>query len=158
MSTQAASVQETLLFWRYIASSIDQLFGAMDGLGAEEINWSPLPHANSLYVLATHTMGNTAENLLEVLCDQPTYRQRETEFTAQGDSSEELHAKWQELRAHIERELARIDNAALDQLRQHPRRGEMSGRAILIVVARHSAEHMGQAFLTRDLILARRNG
>jgi hypothetical protein len=32
----------------------------------------------------------------------------------------------------------------------------MMGREVLIVVARHCAEHMGQAFLTRDLILAQR--
>jgi uncharacterized damage-inducible protein DinB len=157
MSTQVTPIQEGLLFWHYISSSIDQIFSTMDELSTEEINWLPLPHANSLYVLATHTLGNTAENLLEVLCGQPTYRQREAEFASQGESTEALRTKWQELRAQIERELAKVDNSALDQPRQHPRRGEMLGRAVLIVVARHCAEHMGQAFLTRDLILARRS-
>ncbi|MCB0140064.1 MAG: DUF664 domain-containing protein, partial [Caldilineaceae bacterium] len=36
----------------------------------------------------------------------------------------------------------------------HPRRGQMSGRAILMVVMRHAAEHMGHAELTRDLLYA----
>jgi uncharacterized damage-inducible protein DinB len=161
MSAQATSTQSTpaevMLFWRYITSSIDQLFGSMEGLSAQEINRSPIPSANSLYVLATHTMGTTAENLLEVLCGQPVHRQREAEFAAQGDSLEALRAQWQSLRAQIQAQLEQLDNATLGQARAHPRRGNISGRDVLIVVARHCAEHMGQAFLTRDLILAQRN-
>jgi hypothetical protein len=40
---------------------------------------------------------------------------------------------------------------------RHPRRGAISGREILIVVARHAAEHLGQAELTRDLWKARQS-
>ncbi len=36
----------------------------------------------------------------------------------------------------------------------HPRRGWSTGREILLIVARHAAEHLGQAELTRDLLLA----
>ena len=50
-----------------------------------------------------------------------------------------------------------LDDAILDQPFTHPRRGQMSGRAILMVVIRHAAEHMGHAELTRDLIRAKRN-
>jgi uncharacterized damage-inducible protein DinB len=152
MTTQS----ETLLFWRYITSSIDQLLATLDGLTADEINWSPIGDANSLYVLATHTMGTTAENLREVLCGQPVNRQRDAEFAARGETPDALIAQWQTLRAQIQSELEQIDDAALSAPRQHPRRGQISGRDVLIVVARHCAEHMGQAFLTRDLILARR--
>jgi hypothetical protein len=152
----STSKSETMLFWRYITSSIEQLLGTMEGLDAEEINWSPVGSANSLYVLATHTLGTTAENLLEVLCDQPVHRRREAEFSAQGDSPAVLHDHWQKLRGQIQTQLEQIADAMLDEPRQHPRRGQISGRDVLIVVARHCAEHMGQAFLTRDLILARR--
>lgn len=156
MSGQSAPVQETMLFWRYITSSIDQLFATMEGLSAAEINWSPIGNANSLFVLATHTMGTTAENLLEVLCGLPVYRQREAEFAAHGDSPEALQRQWQTLRAQIQAQLEQVDDGTLGQSRNHPRRGQITGRDVLIVVARHSAEHMGQAFLTRDLILAQR--
>ena len=54
-SERVISTPEALLFWRYIASSIDQLFTTLDGLTSPEINWSPLPNANSLYAIATHT-------------------------------------------------------------------------------------------------------
>ncbi|MBN1310607.1 MAG: hypothetical protein JXB30_04240 [Anaerolineae bacterium] len=41
-------------------------------------------------------------------------------------------------------------------MHEHPRRGQMAGRAELIIVARHAAEHMGQAELTRDLLFSAR--
>jgi uncharacterized damage-inducible protein DinB len=156
MSNQSAHTQESLIFWRYIASSIDQLIATLDGLTPREINQTPTATANSLYVLATHTLGTTAENLLKVLCGQPVHRQRAAEFAAQGDSLDALHQQWQTLRGHIQAHLAEVDNDTLGDVRAHPRRGQISGREVLIVVARHCAEHMGQAFLTRDLILAQR--
>jgi uncharacterized damage-inducible protein DinB len=155
-TTQNVPKGETMLFWRYISSSIEQLLATLEGLSAQEINWSPIANANSLYVLATHTMGTTAENLLEVLCGKPVHRQREAEFAAQGNSPELLHAQWQTLRGQLQAQLAQLDDATLALERQHPRRGTITGRDVLIVVARHCAEHMGQAFLTRDLILAQR--
>jgi uncharacterized damage-inducible protein DinB len=157
MSPQTAPTQSVLVFWRYISSSIEQLLNTMDGLSAQELNWSPATNANSLYVLATHTMGTTAENLLEVLCGQPVYRQRDAEFAAQGDSVASLVAHWNSLAGQIQTPLRQIDEASLEEVRTHPRRGNITGREVLIVVARHCAEHMGQAFLTRDLILAHRD-
>jgi uncharacterized damage-inducible protein DinB len=153
MSTQTVPTQETLIFWRYISSSIEQLIGTLDGLSEQELNWSPIPNANSLYVLATHTLGTTAENLLEVLCGQPVYRHREAEFAAQGRSIGPLRMQWESLRDQIQTQLGQLDPAALAQVHTHPRRGKVTGREVLIVVARHCAEHMGQAFLTRDLLL-----
>ena len=155
-STPNAQGSELMLFWRYITSSIDQLLATLEGVDAQEINWSPIGNANSLYVLATHTMGTTAENLLEVLCGQPVHRQREAEFAAQGESAEALYAHWQSLHAKIQAQLEQLDDATLDVERQHSRRGRITGRDVLIVVARHCAEHMGQAFLTRDMLLERR--
>jgi uncharacterized damage-inducible protein DinB len=147
---------QTMIFWRYITSSIEQLLGSLDELSTEEMNWVPLPNANSLYVLATHTLGTTAENLLKVLCGQPVHRQREAEFAAQGTSTAQLHTQWESLRDEIRSQLEQLDDASLEQVRQHPRRGNITGLEVLIIVARHCAEHMGQAALTRDLILTRR--
>lgn len=150
-------MSEAMLFWRYISSSVDQLVATMEGLDASEINWKPLPTANSLSVLATHTMGNCADNLLSTLCGLTIPRDRDAEFAAYGESSASILKQWQQLRAQIQAQLEQIDDATLNEPRPHPRRGTLTGRDILIVVARHSAEHMGQAFLTRDLILQQRS-
>ena len=45
--------------------------------------------------------------------------------------------------------------ATLDRERTHPRRGALTAREVLIVVARHAAEHWGEAQLTRSLLRTR---
>jgi hypothetical protein len=47
-----------------------------------------------------------------------------------------------------------MNGAELAAMRTHPRRGPMSANEILLVVARHAAEHLAQAELTRDLLQA----
>jgi hypothetical protein len=153
----APSPSESLLFWRYIASSLDRLVALIDGVSASDLDWRPpAPGANSLYVLAMHTLGNAEENLLETLGGQPIGRDREAEFAAQGGSAETIVARWQALRPRLAEALAKLPVGALDAPYPHPRRGAITGRDILIVVARHSAEHLGQAELTHDLLRAER--
>jgi hypothetical protein len=54
-----AARTEALIFWRYIASSLDRLVACLDGLDADGLNWRPAAtEANSLYALTTHTLGN----------------------------------------------------------------------------------------------------
>jgi hypothetical protein len=102
-------------------------------------------------------LGNTEENLLGVLCGQPVQRHREAEFTDQGISAEVIQARWAQLRERILENIVQLSAADLDREREHPRRGRLTGRDVLIIVARHTAEHLGQAELTRDLILAERD-
>lgn len=145
---------EIALFWRYIVSSLDRLVACLDNLSTAEINWRPLPTANSLYVLAIHTLANAEENLLGTLCGLPVARQRQAEFAAEGVSAEVIYQQWQSLRRHLKQHLVTLPTTALNELRQHPRRGVVTGRDLLIIVARHAAEHLGQAELTRDLLQA----
>jgi len=58
---------------------------------------------------------------------------------------------WPGLRAELEEGLSALPTSDLARAVEHPRRDPLSGREILIVVARHVAEHLGQAELTRDL-------
>ncbi|HEY8600869.1 MAG TPA: DinB family protein [Thermomicrobiales bacterium] len=144
---------EALVFWRYIASSLDRLVACLNDLNAEGLNWRPpAPDANSLYVLATHTLGNAEENILQVLCGQAVGRDRAGEFAALGVTPAVVLARWQELRALLGEALTQLPPAGLGATYTHPRRGTLTGREILIVVARHAAEHLGQAELTRDLL------
>ena len=148
--------REVETFWRYIVGSVEHILACMDGLAADDLNWQPLENANSLYVLATHTMGNVEKNLLDVLCGQPVERQREAEFMARGSSVEPIQRRWHELQERVSSSLAQLPPAELDREREHPHRGQITGREVLIVVARHAAEHMGQAEMTRDLLFVAR--
>jgi uncharacterized damage-inducible protein DinB len=143
-------------YWRFIASALDRLLACLEGRTEEELNWRPLPTANSLYGLALHTLANTEENILAILCGQVMQRNREAEFAAQVRSPDALRAKWQQLRDRLSRHLAQVSPTELDQERDHPRRGSLTGREVLLVVARHTTEHLGQAELTRDLLRAQR--
>lgn len=144
---------EPLIFWRYIASSLDRLVACLDGLDVECLNWRPsAADTNSLYALVTHTLGNAEENILEVLCGQAVGRDRAREFATQGADPILVSARWQDLRSRLEAGLTQLPSGGLDVTYTHPRRGALTGREILIVVARHAAEHLGQAELTRDLL------
>jgi uncharacterized damage-inducible protein DinB len=148
--------REVELFWEYIIGSVERIIACLDGLGEGDLNWRPLENANSLYVLATHTMGNVEKNLLDALCGQPIERQREAEFVAHGSSVEPIRQRWRELQERVSVRLAPLSSDDLDREREHPHRGQITGREVLIVVARHAAEHAGQAELTRDFLFVAR--
>ncbi len=147
---------EVKIFWHFIVSSVNRILECLDGLPEEDLNWRPLESANSLYALATHTLGNAEENLLGILCCQAVNRQREAEFSIQGNSLEHLLHEWGELQKRIESALDQLSVTKLDRLHDHPRRGQLTGREVMIIVTRHAAEHMGHAQLTRDLLFATR--
>ena len=147
--------QEIEIFWRFIASSVDSLVESLDGLQADDLNWSPIEAANSLYVLATHTMGNIEQNVLGGMCDEPFQCDRDAEFRAEGASADAIQHRWRELRDRISACLEDAPESRLESKKEHPGRGLVTGRERLIIVARHAAEHLGHAELTRDLLKAR---
>jgi hypothetical protein len=118
--------------------------------------WAPpAVAANSILALARHTLANAEENILGVVLGRPVTRDREGEFDAVGEASAVAH-RWELLRGQAEGELCALPPERMGQRVQHPRRGEVTVREVLLVVARHSAEHLGQAELTRDLAAAER--
>ncbi|MEZ4659514.1 MAG: DinB family protein [Caldilineaceae bacterium] len=143
---------ELALYWNFTARSVDHIIGCLDGLNQEQLNWRPCSEASSLYTLAIHMMGNMEEVILGLLCGQPTQRDRAAEFAAVGESAEPVRARWADLQSRIETNLLARGDDILEQPFTHPRRGQMSGRAILMVVMRHAAEHMGHAELTRQIM------
>lgn len=146
---------EVATFWRFIAASIDRLATLVTGLDAAELGWSPPAEgANSLRVLAVHTFGNTEENLVGLLGGSDVARDRDGEFRAAAGDGAELQRRWSSLRPRVVATLDALDPGAVERTHLHPRRGAITGREVLIVVARHAAEHLGQAELTRDLLRA----
>lgn len=143
---------EAATFWRYISSSLDRLVALALEIEVDGFHWRPpAPETNSVATLAFHTLGNAEENILETLCGQPVDRNRDSEFATADRDQDILRQRWDALRPRLNRALSEISDEQLGEARNHPRRGAISGREVLIVVARHSAEHLGQAELTRDL-------
>ena len=149
------------LFWPYIRHSIEGIIGTLSDLeeAGVPLDWRPpAAGANSVYVLAAHALGATEHRLLDLLCGIEVDRDREAEFAATDRSARVIEDEWRALSARIVPALEELTEADLAALRRHPHRGEISGLQMLIVVARHMAEHAGQAELTRDLALAAARG
>jgi hypothetical protein len=147
---------EIQLLGRKLLEHVDRIMACVEGTDSEQLNWRPTPdNTNSLGVLATHIMGNINQNIFVVLGGQEDRRDRDAEFRAEPESSQELVARWREMRASVERFLAELPADALDKEFDHPRRGTSSGRELLLNAALHAAEHVGHAELNRDLLAAR---
>jgi hypothetical protein len=142
-------------FRQFIFGTIDDLVQSLEGLTADQLNWRPAaPDTNTLYAIAAHVLGNAEENVLRTVCGLPVSRSRAAELTARGDTWEPLRDHWRDLRAHIATALAAPPDGDLARERPHPRRGMLTGREVLLVVARHAAEHWGEAQLTHSLLRA----
>ena len=147
---------KALVYWRFITSSVDRLLACLAGLDEAALNWRPLPTANSLYVLATHMIGNIEETVWGLVCGHAIVRDRDAEFSSAGQDAQVLQTRWQTLQTQIANRLAHLSPLDLAQERLHPRRGPLTGWAILLIVARHAAEHLAHAELTRDLLAGQR--
>ena len=146
-------MNEIAIFYRYIASSLDRMAAIVAELDEAELSWQPPAEgANSLRVIAVHTYGNAEENVVGLLGGENVRRDRDAEFLVAAGDGPELERRWRSLRPRLESVLDGLDGEALDQQYAHPWRGAVSGREVLLVVARHAAEHLGQAELTRDLL------
>lgn len=149
--------EEVGWFWSYISSSLDRLVETTSDQTIDALNWDPpASDANSIHVLVVHTLANAEDNLLGTLCGHHVERDRDREFGAVARTAEDLASSWPARRTALERALAEITTGQLAHEYSHPRRGQVTGRDLLMIVARHAAEHLGQAELTRDLAIVAR--
>ena len=143
--------------WAYIERSLDRLVTLSLELSDEQRARVPDYEAfNSVATLVGHTLGNAEDNLLGTLCGLEVIYDREADFEAPIVDAEAIRERWEDLRARISEEIARLSNEDVLELRQHPRRGEVRGLDVLLVVARHAAEHLAQAEMTRTIVEAER--
>lgn len=142
-------------FWRYIAASLDGLVELATGLPEAVARWRPpgVEGANSILVLARHMLANAEVNLCHTLGGEPLHYDREGAFD-EDTSQAEIAANWAVLRSRFEGVLRELPPERLDGLVPHHWRGDIPGREVLIIVARHAAEHLAHASLTRDLAAA----
>ena len=140
--------------WGAIELTLQELLETLDGLDDGQLGWlPPATDSNSLFTLAWHSMGSVERQLYFLFAGQPGAGDRDAEFRASGTRAD-IDRRWAELRPRLTETLARVPPATLDATFTHPRRGPLPGRRFLPNVLAHCAEHLGQARLTRDLLLA----
>jgi DinB family protein len=119
------------------------------GLDEGTLNWRPLPKANSVAVLVTHTLGSELEMMRSVR-SVPTQRDRDSEFRAEADAErllEMIDAADGEMRELI----ATATEADLTELRPRGDRPPRPGIEWMISNYGHAREHLAQIELTKQL-------
>lgn len=142
--------------WRYTRGSLDRLVAlSLDLTEAERAERPPIEEANSIATLVGHTLANAEDNLLGTLAGLPVTYHRQADFDAPETDATAIRDRWDALQARIEAAIATIDDVRVLGPVSHPRRGEVTGLEVLLVVARHAAEHLAHAELTRDWLRSR---
>jgi hypothetical protein len=140
------------------AYELDRLLETISGLDDEAMNWKPpVPGGNSLLVLVTHALASAEEHIVGKAAGKTVVRNRDAEFVVTGGSGH-LAARAAEVRRRIDDALTALEGR-LDEERDPPfgkwplPRGTARDR--LIHSVSHTAEHVGHAQMTRDLLKAR---
>ncbi|HEX2909823.1 MAG TPA: DinB family protein [Chloroflexia bacterium] len=148
-------------FSTYIMNTVDRIMNSLSGLDEQQLNWRPpAPETNSLYVIASHVLMSTQENILKILGGIPAEQlplkaaTRDEIFSTSGNTTERLMEDWSKLRSVLESQFRVITENDLAREINHPRRGKITGLEVLLAVTSHMAEHLGHAELTRDLVKA----
>jgi uncharacterized damage-inducible protein DinB len=150
------------LYRTELKALLAKLCETLGGLSEAQLNWRPpVDESNSVYVIATHTLGNAEAWVLGIACGQPIERDRPAEFRASGASSEPLVAKAGALAGRIEEALADLSDGLLGEAREAPAQLFGAGQArpvtvreALLHVVEHASNHIGHIELTRDLARA----
>jgi hypothetical protein len=147
--------RELAVLWPYVERTLERMMAVVHACSVEQLNWQPpAPEANSIYALATHTLANARVNTIQVLCGRNIERDRDAEFRALADGTNAAIPEWPAIRDELHAAVAALPGDAMDRVCTHPVRGEVTGREVVMLLARHAAEHVGQAELTRDLAVA----
>jgi len=142
---------------RTVAITIGELLHAVhDGMRAQvrdmdpgTLNWKPLPLANSIAVLVTHSLESEREMLRAVRL-LASERDREAEFKAEANAAE-LLALLDRADRELEEHVAAISAADLTEMRPRGDRPPRPGINWLISNYGHVREHLAQIELTKQL-------
>jgi hypothetical protein len=142
---------------RTVATTIGALFHAVhDGMREQvrdmdpgTLNWKPLPLANSIAVLVTHTLGSERE-MIRAVRSLMTERDRDAEFKAEADAVQ-LLALLDRADREVDEHVGGLTAADLTELRPRGDRPPRPGLDWLISNYGHAREHLAQIELTKQL-------
>ena len=133
-----------------------QYFEYMDGLSTEELDWSPGPDMNSLCVLGVHV--TAAERFwIGLGINNVSERDRPAEFLAEGYELEALKARFLANSRFFRTAFEGQDLCALAEMVDvshfMERPSQVVSRAYALFRGLdHTAEHLGHAGMTRQLL------
>ncbi len=130
---------------------VDRVISSTDGLSAAQLAWTPaVKSANSLLVLAAHTVGAAERHILVNIAGGKPGGTRDEEFEGKADIAR-VRTRWDEVKRGIVDVLDDLPPGRLDDDLPGPV-STRSVQAMIVHAIAHAAEHAGQAELTRDLL------
>jgi DinB superfamily len=123
------------------------------GMDHGTLNWSPLPKANSIAVLVTHTLGSERE-MIRALRQVATDRDRESEFKVEAEAAD-LLALLDQADHDLDEHIGALTAADLTELRPRGDRPPRPGIEWLLSNYGHAREHLAQIELTKQLFDSR---
>ena len=124
----------------------------LEGLSVDALNWHPLPdESNSLYALATHSLGAERGWLHELVGQRAIERDRAAEFRARGEDIAALREAYDMVTRASEEILARLAESDMAALRGKDASNRHTVRWCILHIVEHYSEHLGQMRLTRQL-------
>ena len=123
------------------------------GMDHGTLNWSPLPKANSIAVLVTHTLGSERE-MIRALRQVATERDRESEFKVEAEAAD-LLALLDQADRDLDEHIGALTAADLTELRPRGDRPPRPGIEWLLSNYGHAREHLAQIELTKQLFDSR---
>ena len=137
-----------------LLEEVERVLSAADGLDATQLSWAPRTKgANSLLVLAAHTVGAAERHVVSSIGGGEVTGTRDEEFVARGDMAP-IRARWDAVRRKIVETIDSMPPGRLDDAVPKPSRIRTI-HGVLVHAVAHAAEHAGQAELMRDLIKER---
>ena len=142
---------------RTIATTIGELLHAVHNGMREQVrdmdsgtlNWKPLPLANSIAVLVSHSIGSEREMIRSVR-SLTTERDRDAEFKVEADAAE-LLALLDQADRELDEHLGALMAADLTEMRPRGDRPPRPGLTWLISNYGHVREHLAHIELTKQL-------
>jgi hypothetical protein len=119
----------------------------IEGLDSDALNWTPLPNdANSLIVLAVHSLGAERKWIYQLVGQHTIERDRAAEFRVRAENVSMLNAQYTSASVETGNILL-----ALSENEMNGTREKYTVRYCILHVIEHYNEHVGQMTLTRQL-------
>ena len=144
------------LFYEDYLNNLNELHSdienALDGLTPAALDWVPQPGMNSIGVMVFHLTGAERYLIGEVITGDNSDRDRDAEFKVQGMELNALLKRLADNRAYISGVLEGLTLADLETRRMFRHQREVTVGWVLGHALKHTATHMGQIQLTRELL------
>jgi len=142
-------------YWDYLERlqrQHDDAKAALDGFETRSLELNPVADANSLSVLVVHIVGAERFWIGDVAMQDPSNRNRDSEFQATGLSPTELVNRLDASLSYIREALENLTLQDLESPRTTPDKREVTVGWCLAHILAHTANHVGHMQLTRQFL------